>query len=585
MMSVAGAGMIRVGDLLASVSGVNVKGLPGDVLRDMLVGEPGSSVRVGFERTDKKTGRAFFYEVSLERALTVETESQVPFSVEEELLGEPAMLAEEEEERQALLHDIIKETPAAFPGSSAEPEDPFSTPAEPTPLAAAVNERLRRTLWNTPSTNPRGMNRPGFSTLASDTSLAGDLPAPPKSVEAIMAASSSAKLSRSSLDPYSVLDKKREGELGRLRAELESIKAELATARNEAKEARHEAYMEKERADHEASLRTSEEKRRLDVTEREKKTYEAWVQEHDKLQESERERAEIEMQLAEANQALSRVEAQTKALGASCHSLGMQESELKARALRLDQELRDSQAEMRSLQESTKHLREELEHAREAVSSHEGELAESRGTMFKLRTQLQDALRRAQEAEAQLDSVDTELTAKNQQLTIENSKLQHLYQNAETAQQKHRAELETALKKMAQMEEAHKDRGNMLAKSQESERQLITQRDKDSAELKRLREVAEALEKEVDRCRGELETAHAQRKLDKNELLRMRAKLDEVTAELENRSSEEHKERMTKSSQDEREKQLQSAMIGKQLVPCLEILVHSAMMREQLVCC
>jgi hypothetical protein len=558
--------MIRVGDVLASVSGVNVKGVPGDVLRDMLVGEPGSSVRVGFERTDRKTGRAFFYEVSLERALTAETDTAMPFMSEADMLGGTAMLAEEEEEQQALLHDTIKETPAALPGNSAEPEDPFSTPAEPTPLTAAVNERLRRTLWNTPSTNARGGMRPAFSALNTDSLLASDLPAPPKSVEAIMGPSASTKFTRSSLDPYSVLDKKREGELGRLRSELDSVKADLLTARNEVKEARHEAYVEKERADHEEALRASEEKRRLDVTEREKKTYEAWVQEHEKLQESERLRAELDMQLAESSQALSRTEAQVKALTASCHSLGMQETELKAKALRLDQELRDSQAELRSLLESTKHVREELECAREALLAHEGELSEGRGTMFKLRTQLQDALRRAQEAEAQLDNVDTELTGKNQQLTIENNKLQQLYQAAETAQLKHRADLETIQKKMAQMEETYRDRGNLLAKSQESERQLITQRDKDAAELKRLRDMAEALEREVDRCRGELETAHAQRKLDKNELLRMRAKLDEATAELETRVTEEHKERMSKASQDEREKQLQSAMIGANLL-------------------
>jgi hypothetical protein len=105
-------GMIKVGDVLASVSGVDVKGLPGDVLRDMLVGEAGSSVRVGLERLDRSSGRCFFYEVNLDRATS----------------------GTQQPHQTAGNHSHV---PSVAPSDHDHDVGSFGTPAEPTPGSTA----------------------------------------------------------------------------------------------------------------------------------------------------------------------------------------------------------------------------------------------------------------------------------------------------------------------------------------------------------------------------------------------------------------------------------------------------------------
>ena len=41
--------------------------MPHSSLQDLVLGEPGSAVRLGLERSDKMTGRTFFYEISVLR--------------------------------------------------------------------------------------------------------------------------------------------------------------------------------------------------------------------------------------------------------------------------------------------------------------------------------------------------------------------------------------------------------------------------------------------------------------------------------------------------------------------------------------
>ena len=57
----------KVGDTLVSVSGIPVNALPNSSLQDIVMGDPLSTVRLGFERSDKMTGRMFVYEISLQR--------------------------------------------------------------------------------------------------------------------------------------------------------------------------------------------------------------------------------------------------------------------------------------------------------------------------------------------------------------------------------------------------------------------------------------------------------------------------------------------------------------------------------------
>ena len=48
-------------------AGISIQNMTHDSLHDLVMGEPSSQVRLGLERSDKMTGRTFFYEISLQR--------------------------------------------------------------------------------------------------------------------------------------------------------------------------------------------------------------------------------------------------------------------------------------------------------------------------------------------------------------------------------------------------------------------------------------------------------------------------------------------------------------------------------------
>ena len=48
-------------------AGISIQNMAHDSLHDLVMGEPSSQVRLGLERSDKMTGRTFFYEISLQR--------------------------------------------------------------------------------------------------------------------------------------------------------------------------------------------------------------------------------------------------------------------------------------------------------------------------------------------------------------------------------------------------------------------------------------------------------------------------------------------------------------------------------------
>ena len=60
----------------------------------------------------------------------------------------------------------------------------------------------------------------------------------------------------------------------------------------------------------------------------------------------------------------------------------------------------------------------------------------------------------------------------------------------------------------------------------------LMQAEKDATELKRLRGLNDTLEKELEKLRGELETYHTKRKLDRAEISELRAKLQETSEEV-----------------------------------------------------
>ena len=56
--------------------------------------------------------------------------------------------------------------------------------------------------------------------------------------------------------------------------------------------------------------------------------------------------------------------------------------------------------------------------------------------------------------------------------------------------------------------------------------------EKDATEIKRLRALNDTLEKEMEKCRGELQSVQTRRKMDKAEIAALSAKLEESCADI-----------------------------------------------------
>jgi hypothetical protein len=87
------------------------------------------------------------------------------------------------------------------------------------------------------------------------------------------------------------------------------------------------------------------------------------------------------------------------------------------------------------------------------------------------------------------------------------------------------------------------------------------QMEKDATEIQRLRTLNDTLEKELEKQHGELQSCHARRKLDRTEIAELRAKLEEMVDEAKSSMTDCQKEKLARTSQEEREKQLQAAII------------------------
>ena len=300
----------------------------------------------------------------------------------------------------------------------------------------------------------------------------------------------------------------------------------------------------------ETARRVSEEKLRLDASEREKKMHQQWIDEHEQ-------RRDAEIKAEEIVHQYSRTDSQISALKSEVDSLAASETKLKAKVLKLENENRETVSRAATLESENVKLQQKAERVRAELMEAQAENA----AMHKSAAQLKETTKKLEVAEAKIANRDRSGQVKINELKEANTKLQQSLDRAEplctklrgdldALQRKHTSALETLAQKKAQIE-----------CSQDVERQLNLQVEKGATEIKRLKVLNDALEKELEKLRGEMQSAQARRKLDKAQVAELRAKLDEITAEVESSSSDCQKEKLARSNQEERERHLQSAML------------------------
>ena len=153
--------------------------------------------------------------------------------------------------------------------------------------------------------------------------------------EASLPTELSLTLSKSSIDPYSVLHKRNQESMAVMASEIEVLQGQVAAARAEINNMQIRASEADEIAKIEVARRESEEKLRQDALERERLMHQQWAEEQEK-------RKEAEMIAEDFTNAKLRSEKKIKALEDQVDSLTTAESELKAKIIKLQHDARES---------------------------------------------------------------------------------------------------------------------------------------------------------------------------------------------------------------------------------------------------
>ena len=272
-------GQIKGGDSLVSVSGIDVRKCSRETLGDMLRGEPGSAIRLGFERTDSVTSRAFFFELDLKRDSTIAR--RLDTAGQQQQGGRPLGGKHQSTPTVGALTAII--APNTPPPASPVHDESMLTPMSLiTPMNITGKSRSLRAL-------ERVVNE-------------CELPLSPKAP---------LELARST-GRASAADA--ESELLSLRTEVTSLKTELKQSRAEARDSVAQVKQLKESAEHELAFRAAEAKRVSSILEREERSKQLWREEVDKRKEAEARLLAAEAAADELNQRLVRSEAQVKVM-------------------------------------------------------------------------------------------------------------------------------------------------------------------------------------------------------------------------------------------------------------------------------
>ena len=342
----------KVGDTLVSVSGIPVNALPNSSLQDIVMGDPLSTVRLGFERSDKMTGRMFVYEISLQREEGTREEcprttgeaaaAAIELDMSPHTKSPPPMFVGVE--KHSNLNDKIAhmdmDTMQNSRQSSARRLELESFSRTSSAQEKNVSSSARRAHAVSPWPTP--LSARSFSTNPMDSGE-GSLPT-----------DISITLSKSSVDPYSVLSRRNHENMLAMAAEIDVLKNELVATRGEANESKIRASEADERAKMELARSKSEEKLRRDAMQREQGIYQQWVEEQERRKEAER--------TAEAlSNDFSRRGDTIKALESQMQSIVKSEDALKAHILKLENEARDSASKNWTLEDENRKLSQVLQ--------------------------------------------------------------------------------------------------------------------------------------------------------------------------------------------------------------------------------
>ena len=238
---IAHNGMVKVGDALVSVSGVSVHNMPQSSLQDIVMGEPASTVRLGLQRSDKMTGRTFFYEISVQRE---EGAGEVPG------LGEAAAAAVEldlspkacSQSYPGSSVTALERSVEYFPGQDSSRFHAENTPASSMPSSASRKpdadsvtssrqNSARRSEVESLSRQNSARRAHTISPWPTPLSARGMTTAAVDEGEAANPMELSLALSKSAVDPYSVLGKRNQENLAAMAAEIEALQSHVAAAR------------------------------------------------------------------------------------------------------------------------------------------------------------------------------------------------------------------------------------------------------------------------------------------------------------------------------------------------------------------
>jgi hypothetical protein len=221
-------GQIKPGDALATIDGIEIHPDSIDLIRDLLIGDPGSMVRIGFERTDQWTNRIFFYEVDLKRkAETVESKAigthhfsdhqQTPISNQKP--GQPI------EDEDSGMRDSISLVARVMLGAFMTPLMPRSaTRPRISPIHRATLSTPVSSLPATPADAISAEALRAFESAAiGDTSAMLRSPDPPAQVAAQSGSPGATSTDGSAAG----------AELGAFRTEVDALRAEVDALRSE----------------------------------------------------------------------------------------------------------------------------------------------------------------------------------------------------------------------------------------------------------------------------------------------------------------------------------------------------------------
>ncbi|KAJ1469019.1 hypothetical protein T484DRAFT_1853258, partial [Baffinella frigidus] len=187
----------------------------------------------------------------------------------------------------------------------------------------------------------------------------------------------------------------------------------------------------------------------------------------------------------------------------------------------MEHEAREMQTKLWEADDACKFAKDDLDRMRKTAQSAEAAAAELRSQLTKAKEHLVETARTLDETESRLEGREKEGASKAERAQAEGEKLR----GAERA----RAEGE---KLRGALEQEGEGRTRLQDELREALATLERQEERGTTEAGALRGSVELLQRELTKVGAELEAAYTQRKVDKVENGKLRARLEELTTEL-----------------------------------------------------